>query len=72
MPETQPGKEMRQRILEAIRVIWETKGYSPSVRELAEEIQIGTHTCHYHLIVLERQGLIAFEPRLSRTLRVLK
>jgi predicted transcriptional regulator len=45
--------EMRERVLEAF-----SRNPGASIRELAAELKIGVYTCHYHLTLLENEGLI--------------
>lgn len=60
----------RQReVLQAIRVHHVEYGFPVSLRELGVELGIGTaHGVRDHLVLLEKKGLVRWEPRLSRTL----
>lgn len=47
------------------------KGYSPTIREIGEEIGIGsTSTIHWHLTRLKNEGLIYWEEYLHRSIRL--
>lgn len=64
----------RQReVLSAIAEFQNVRGYSPSIRELADVLGLDSvSTVHRHLEVLKRQGFIAWEPSANRTIRILK
>ena len=49
------------------------KGFSPTVRELAELINVSSPaTVHTHLKHLVNKGYITYQPKTSRTIRVIK
>ncbi len=62
-----PRGDNQQRILEFIRSEIQTKGYPPSVREIANAVGLkSTSTVHGHLQRLEKKGLLhrdAMKPR---------
>ncbi|MBR6954929.1 MAG: transcriptional repressor LexA [Clostridia bacterium] len=62
-----PRGDNQQRILEYIRSEIQTKGYPPSVREIANAVGLkSTSTVHGHLRRLEKKGLLhrdAMKPR---------
>ncbi len=62
-----PRGDNQQRILEYIRTTIQTKGYPPSVREIATAVGLkSTSTVHGHLQRLEKRGLLhrdAMKPR---------
>ena len=62
-----PRGDNQQRILEYIKSEIQTKGYPPSVREIANAIGLkSTSTVHGHLTRLEKKGLLhrdAMKPR---------
>ncbi len=60
----------RQReVLQAIRTHHVEYGFPISLRELGDELGIAsTHGVRDHLELLEKKGLVRWEPRLARTL----
>ena len=62
-----PRGDNQQRILEYIKSEIQTKGYPPSVREIANAVGLkSTSTVHGHLTRLEKKGLLhrdAMKPR---------
>lgn len=62
-----PRGDNQQRILEYIKSEIQTKGYPPSVREIANAVGLkSTSTVHGHLMRLEKKGLLhrdAMKPR---------
>jgi repressor LexA len=67
-----PGRTARQNaILRAIRDLT-ADGVPPSLDELARAVGLlGRGAIHGHLIALRDRGLIAWEPRRARSIRVL-
>ena len=48
-------------------------GYSPTVRELAELLNVSSPaTIHTHLKILVNKGYITYVPKSSRTIRIIK
>lgn len=65
---TAPTSRQRE-VLRAIRVHHVEYGYPISLRELGVELGIGTaHGVRDHLVLLEKKGLVRWEPRRARTL----
>jgi repressor LexA len=63
----------KDRLFKAIVEYINEKSYPPSVRELTRLINVNsTSTVHSYLLQLQRDGKIIWEPRTSRTLRVVK
>lgn len=60
----------RAAVLVALLSIFAESG-RVTVREISDEVDISTSTCHAHLLVLRRDGLIAWEPGRDGTLRPL-
>jgi repressor LexA len=61
----------REMIIEAITELTKEKGYPPSVRELAEAVNLkSTSTVQGHLERLKKDGRVNFEHGCPRTLRV--
>jgi repressor LexA len=58
-------------VLSILRAQIETKGYPPSVRELAQALDTTVSTAHYHLVRLRALGKIAYLPGLARTVVVI-
>ena len=64
-------KEKEKRILDYIRETIETKGYSPTVRDISRALDIkSTSTVFSYLARLEEKGYIVRESGKSRTIRV--
>lgn len=63
----------QKRVLDFIIEFNRTKGYSPSVRDVANGCNIGSSSlAQYHLNVLERQGYIHRDPEVSRSIALAK
>lgn len=63
--------DKEQRILDYIRGIIESKGYSPTVRDISKALDIkSTSTVFSYLARLEEKGYIVRETGKSRTIRV--
>ncbi|MGD9496258.1 MAG: transcriptional repressor LexA [Armatimonadota bacterium] len=61
----------RRQILDFIARTIEERGYPPTVREIGAEIGLrSSSSVHYHLRVLEKEGLISRDGSLTRALRV--
>ena len=57
-----PRGDNQQRILDFIKSEIQTKGYPPSVREIAQAVGLkSTSTVHGHLQRLEKRGLLGME-----------
>ena len=70
---TRHDAERRQRILDCIARTVEERGYPPSVREIANAVDLAsTSAVHHHLIALERDGLLERGTHSSRALRLTK
>jgi len=68
----QPRGSNQDKILTYIRSVIQSKGYPPSVREIAEAVGLkSTSTVHGHLMRLERKGLIRRDPQKPRALEVM-
>ena len=48
------------------------RGYPPSMRNIADACQLGTTTVYYTLNKLEAWGWLEREPRVPRSLRILR
>lgn len=59
-------------LLAAIRARWAARGYAPTYRELAHDIGTSLNDVKQKLVRLQRDGLVEFEPGLSRTVRVVE
>jgi SOS-response transcriptional repressor LexA len=46
-------------------------GYSPSIAEIAEDLEMGRPGCHTLLRKMERDGLISMVPGTARTVRTI-
>jgi repressor LexA len=68
---TRHDVERRQRILDCIARTVAERGYPPSVREIADAVDLAsTSAVHHHLIALERDGLLERGSHSSRALRL--
>ena len=60
-------------LLECINYFIKKNGYSPTIRELGEILELkSTATVHTHLQHLVEKGYITYIPNASRTIRVIK
>jgi repressor LexA len=60
--------ERRQKILQVLRESLELRGYSPSLREIADAVGLKTVSAvAYQLKILAEMGYVARDPRLART-----
>jgi repressor LexA len=61
----------KQRIIEYIAATLRARGYPPSVREIAQAVDLAsTSAVHHHLAVLERDGYLERGATQSRALRL--
>jgi len=68
---TRHDADRRQRILDCIARTVEERGYPPSVREIADAVDLAsTSAVHHHLLALERDGLLERGTHSSRALRL--
>ena len=69
---TRHDAQRRQRILAYIARAVAERGYPPTVREIAEAVDLAsTAAVHHHLVALERSGQLERGGRTSRALRLL-
>lgn len=71
--EYKPYKEVKMdyEILSFIKTFIDKNGYSPSVREIADGLDIkSTSTVQFHIEKLEKLGVIIKEKGIPRTLRI--
>ena len=60
-----------EQIVDAIRVFWEDNGYAPTVREVGAAVGIKSpSTIKYRFEQLREKGLVAYNDRIPRTIRV--
>lgn len=72
VPRGTPPTERQAEVLEAIVELTRRKGYPPSLRELGARVGLrSTNGVRDILVALERKGLLRFEARKSRSLRVI-
>jgi repressor LexA len=65
--------DKQQRILMAIKLFWHRNGYAPSLREICTDADISsTSVAVWHLERLQDAGLITYEPKKPRTIRLVK
>jgi SOS-response transcriptional repressor LexA len=65
------GVARREAIMAYIRAYHETRGYPPSMAEIAENQGIAKSAIRHHLYRLQRDGLITMTPNKYRSIRVL-
>lgn len=65
-------ERQRADFLQAISLYTTRHGYPPSLPELAKEFGISYHAVWSRCHVLEKQGLIARDPYVARSIRVVK
>jgi repressor LexA len=65
--------ERHRKIMEFLTKFQETNGYSPSIRQIGDSIDVkSTSLVDYYLTQLQEMGLIEREDRISRSIRVLQ
>ena len=63
----------QRRTFETIVSFIEENSFPPSIREIQVEAGLASpSTVKYHLLHLKEKGLITYEPKKSRTVRILK
>lgn len=62
------GDSQRRKILQFVQEFVRREGYSPSYREIAEELGLAVSTVSYHVSVLKQEGLLRRETRQPRTI----
>jgi repressor LexA len=68
---TKHDADRKQRILDFIAATLRTRGYPPSVREIALAVDLAsTSAVHHHLLMLERDGYLERGASKSRALRL--
>jgi repressor LexA len=74
MAKRHPGlSERHRKILEFLANFQETKGYSPSIRQIGDSINVkSTSLIDYYLNQLQEMGFIDRVDRISRSIRVIK
>ena len=71
--ETKQGIEKRRKIMNAIKGYISEQGYSPTIRELAEIVQLSSSSSlHRHIKVLIEEGYISMGKGIPRSIRVLR
>ena len=69
---TKHDADRKQRILDFIAATLRTRGYPPSVREIAHAVDLAsTSAVHHHLQMLERDGYLERGASQSRALRLM-
>lgn len=62
------GDLQRRRILQFVQKFVRLEGYSPSYREIGEELGLALSTVSYHVSILKLQGLLSREDGRPRTI----
>jgi repressor LexA len=65
---TDGGDLQRRRIIQIVQDFWRREGYSPSYREIGEELGLGVSTVFYHVSILKRAGFLCREDGQPRTI----
>lgn len=60
----------QQAVLDVIYEYRSEHGYSPSVRDIAEELEVSTSVVQYHLNRLEERGWIERDEGIARSIRL--
>lgn len=58
-------------VLRAIRALIRSRGYSPSVREIADRLGVNVGDVHSKLARLRRDGMVRWDDGKARTIRVI-
>lgn len=65
--------ELRERILEYIRLFFDERGYAPTVRDILKGCNISsTSLVQYHLNILEKEGQIRRDPEVFRSIQLVE
>lgn len=64
----QEATDRQREVLETIRRLARGRGYPPTVREIADELEIQPNAVMGHLRLLEAKGLITRTPGKGRTI----
>ena len=70
MPEHQRGIEKRHAILEELYRRELAQEPSPTSGDLAMILRVDQKTAYFHMVSLRDEGLVTWEPRAARTLRL--
>jgi repressor LexA len=62
------GDSQRHRILQFVQKFARQEGYSPSYREIGEELGLAVSTVSYHVSILKLEGLLSREDGQPRTI----
>src|SRR5690348_15640598 len=62
------GNRQRRRILAFVQEFTRREGYSPSYRQIGDELGLAVSTVSYHVGVLQAEGFLHREPRQPRTI----
>ena len=57
-----------KKVLEYVEFFIDTRGYSPTIREIAAELGLSTGAIHSHLELLRDMALISWTPGKARTI----
>lgn len=60
----------RERILKAIQDAGQMHSKAPTVRDLAEDLDVGVATAHSYLVKLSEEGMIEWKTGRHRTLKL--
>lgn len=48
----------QKRVLDAVADLWRTRGFAPSIREVARRLRLSPSTTHGHVRALEKRGVV--------------
>jgi repressor LexA len=63
-----PAATGERKILQFVQEFGRREGYSPSYREIADELGLAVSTVSYHISLLKQEGLLRREGRQPRTI----
>lgn len=63
------GQDTRNDIVAFIHDYWQTENMSPSVRDIAQALDMNLSNVHYHLQTLAGEGVIKMHPRRARSIQ---
>jgi SOS-response transcriptional repressor LexA len=65
-----PSQQYRAIILTFVDEYSDLKGYPPSVREIANRLQLSKTAAFYHVYWLEEHGYLSYQAKTARTFKV--
>lgn len=62
--------ETREKIKQFIEQFIADNGYSPSLREIGEQVGLSPSNVKYHLVRMRESGVLVYHDNISRSIRV--